>query len=239
MSDILASIDIADVRLDTLKEDAHHRFLASYVDFKGTPRHFLLLGIIVKITELHEDLRLLILGSPPETAPTIREMFRDQHKKLDLLMARDSNNISLHLANRQAWCQGDSTSSTGFIYVRMSQFTTTDLSDLSSDVEVRPFASFAPEVPLSPDNVPVLDIGALVICVVDMFRADLPLQSMDGSFQGLHERVRAVISVHRTLGLGSRSSPDLRRRSADGVPPPTQLHFKLLRTSCSNRVFTQ
>ncbi|KAJ6495755.1 hypothetical protein C8R47DRAFT_1213231 [Mycena vitilis] len=189
MSDILASMDVADVYLGTLKEDAHRRILASYVDLKGTPRHAVLLGIVLKVTELDEDLRLLILGSPSESAPTIRFMFREQHKKLDLLMARDSNDVSLHLANRQVWCQGDSTSSAGFIYVRMSKFTTTDVSDLAADTAVRPFASFAPEVPLSSKDVPVLDVGALVICVVDMFRADLPLQSLDGSFQDLHERV--------------------------------------------------
>ncbi|KAJ7651583.1 hypothetical protein DFH06DRAFT_1331534 [Mycena polygramma] len=192
MSDILASLDVADIKISVQKHDSEGRVLAMYVDPANKPRHVLLLGVLLATSDLDDGLRVLVLGPPGPDCPITRAMFKDQHTKLDLLMGRDVNDATRLLLNRQVWCQGAPDSYAGAIYVRVSEHTTTDVNDfgaetLAQETSATPFSSFAPEVPIV-DRVPQpLDIGALLICAVDMFRADIPIRER-GLGQTIYDR---------------------------------------------------
>ncbi|KAJ7927960.1 hypothetical protein B0H13DRAFT_2311827 [Mycena leptocephala] len=191
MSQILAAIEPVDIRSDSESKDSDGRALCVYVDKDRQPHRVLVLGQLVRIVDLDNELRLAVLGCPVLKSPVIRAMFLDQLKVLHSVM-RETTAIARVVVAHQPWCQTSADIDDGFIYVRITPATTSEISDLSTPSSDQQFGHFATEVPVVHGDPSAFELGGLVAFAVDMFRVDMPILSISGAIQDVYDRTHGL-----------------------------------------------
>ncbi|KAJ7165235.1 hypothetical protein C8R46DRAFT_1220359 [Mycena filopes] len=193
MSIILAALDLAVISAGPETVDKDGRHLALYVDPAGAPYKVLVVGRVLRLVEVDDGLKLLVLLPPALEAPTTRSMFSDQHVVLNHLLGVQPAKITRFIVDTQVWCQGTPDLYDGAIYVRISSQTVFDIS--TPDASSSPlFSTLASELPTVSNQLDPVALGSLVCCVVEMFRVDMPVLARDGSQQGVFSRAYGLNS---------------------------------------------
>ncbi|KAJ7752679.1 hypothetical protein B0H16DRAFT_1723603 [Mycena metata] len=192
MPHVLAGLVSSDVTLPPSRPDSAGRVVRVYSDKGGQPYHVLVVGQLLHSEHLDEATRVIVLGPPQESAALIRDIFFDQYKLLDHLLASHVDSDPKCIISQQIWCTRPP--SAPVIFVRVTDETCYNVRDFSKDDSDNPFASSVTDIPITASGATLapLENGALLCCAVDMFTADLPISPTAPSAHSIYTKTYAL-----------------------------------------------
>ncbi|KAJ7028248.1 hypothetical protein C8F04DRAFT_1399062 [Mycena alexandri] len=202
MAPFLASLDPStEVTLGKECQNNTGRITQYYMEnAEGSPSNVRLVGVLSAIVDQEGKPRILVLAPPDSDAVIARDIFKRQLAVLHNVMSRDTTDSERPIINRELWCSVSS-KHIGMIYARIYEQTHLTMFNVCNKVKQSPIDIIAPEIPVSEVLEP-LGIGSIVVCDVQMFRADIALAQPSAAhevFARIHGiRVSHVIQMYRT-----------------------------------------
>ncbi|KAJ7141320.1 hypothetical protein C8R44DRAFT_866952 [Mycena epipterygia] len=173
MEHILASLQVEDITLDSATTLRSRDVRQQYMHrTSGTPLQALVIGVVTSILAEGENSKIVVLSPPDEHSRVIRVMFHEQLQVLEDVVNMERLEAEPVVLMRQHWSQGPSAIGSGHVFVRVPAHCAKGRLDFSVDIQMRPWERASNEIPVTAPDVRVLEVGALVLFKLGLYRVD-------------------------------------------------------------------
>ncbi|KAJ7024526.1 hypothetical protein C8F04DRAFT_1192340 [Mycena alexandri] len=149
------------------------------------PLAFTIFGVLRAVIDRGnkpKELQILLLETPDASAKILNHIFERQIKILEDVVLDESAESVKRITNKELWSQGPALSHSGTVYVRISAETHIS-TRIASGRASSNFDIISTEIPIKTNTTESLELGSLILCIVHLFRADIPITQSTGPNQ--------------------------------------------------------